>query len=91
MVPISFVSDHVETLYEINILYREQAAQLGMCLKPCTSLNTNPLFIQGLRVTGYAGKELKHCSLSYSQVHGVLKSPHSYIHKKPQSEHGCHK
>jgi ferrochelatase len=49
MVPISFVSDHVETLYEINILYRERASQLGMCLKPCTSLNTNPLFIQGLR------------------------------------------
>ena len=49
MVPISFVSDHVETLYEINILYREQAAGLGMCLQPCPSLNTNPLFIQGLR------------------------------------------
>ncbi len=49
MVPISFVSDHVETLYEINILYREQAAGLGMCLQPCPSLNTNPRFIQGLR------------------------------------------
>ncbi len=49
MVPISFVSDHVETLYEINILYREQAAQLGMCLRSCNSLNTHPLFIQGLR------------------------------------------
>lgn len=49
MVPISFVSDHVETLYEINILYREQAAQRGMCLQPCASLNTNPLFIQGLK------------------------------------------
>ena len=49
MVPISFVSDHVETLYEINMLYREQAAKRGMCLKPSPSLNTNPLFIQGLR------------------------------------------
>lgn len=49
MVPISFVSDHVETLYEINILYREQAAQAGIRLEPCASLNTNPLFIQGLR------------------------------------------
>ncbi len=49
MVPISFVSDHVETLYEINMLYREQAAKLGMCLKSSPSLNTNPLFIQGLR------------------------------------------
>ncbi len=49
MVPISFVSDHVETLYEIDILYREQAAQLGMHLLSCESLNTNPLFIKGLR------------------------------------------
>jgi ferrochelatase len=56
MVPISFVSDHVETLYEINILYREQAARRGMCLKPCTSLNINPLFIQGLRSLVVQGK-----------------------------------
>ncbi len=49
MVPISFVSDHVETLYEINVQYREEAARRGMCLKPCASLNTNPLFIEGLR------------------------------------------
>jgi len=49
MVPISFVSDHVETLYEIDILYREQAAQRGMCLQSSVSLNTNPLFIQGLK------------------------------------------
>ena len=49
MVPISFVSDHIETLYEINMLYREQAAQLGICLKAVPSLNTNPLFIEGLR------------------------------------------
>ncbi len=49
MVPISFVSDHIETLYEINILYRDQAAQLGICLKASDSLNTNPLFIKGLR------------------------------------------
>lgn len=49
MVPISFVSDHIETLYEINMLYREQAARLGMCLKSSPSLNTHPLFIKGLR------------------------------------------
>lgn len=49
MVPISFVSDHIETLYEICILYRTQAEQLGMRLEACESLNTNPLFIEGLR------------------------------------------
>jgi protoporphyrin/coproporphyrin ferrochelatase len=49
MIPISFVSDHVETLYEINILFREEAAALGIRLEASSSLNTNPLFIGGLR------------------------------------------
>lgn len=49
MVPISFVSDHIETLYEISILYKKQAAQLGMDLRACASLNTNPTFIKALR------------------------------------------
>ena len=49
MVPISFVSDHIETLYEISMLYKEKAAQLGMHLHPCPSLNLNPTFITALR------------------------------------------
>jgi len=49
MVPISFVSDHVETLYEIDILYRQMAEDLGMQLKRSASLNTNPDFIACLR------------------------------------------
>jgi ferrochelatase len=48
MVPISFVSDHVETLYEIDILYRNQARELGMRLERTASLNSNPRFIKGL-------------------------------------------
>lgn len=48
MVPISFVSDHIETLYEINILFKEQANRLGMKLHTCDSLNTHPTFIQAL-------------------------------------------
>lgn len=49
MVPISFVSDHIETLYEINIQYRDLAESLGMKLRACDSLNTNEIFIRGLR------------------------------------------
>lgn len=49
MVPISFVSDHVETLYEINMLYRQQAQELGMRLEATSSLNCDPLFIEGLK------------------------------------------
>lgn len=49
MVPISFVSDHVETLYEIDMLYRDQAKSLGMRLESSQSLNCNPTFIDGLK------------------------------------------
>lgn len=49
MVPISFVSDHVETLYEIDMLYKEQAATLGIRLLSSRSLNTQPTFIAGLK------------------------------------------
>lgn len=49
VVPISFVSDHVETLYEIDIQYREMAEGLGMRFAVTTALNDDPRFIAGLR------------------------------------------
>jgi ferrochelatase len=48
MVPISFVSDHVETLYEIDIMYRDQAREMGMRLERVESLNVQDRFIRGL-------------------------------------------
>lgn len=48
VVPISFVSDHVETLYEIDIEYRELAVNLGLRFETTRALNTGPLFIAGL-------------------------------------------
>lgn len=48
VVPVSFVSDHIETLYEIDILYKGLADGLGMRLERTESLNTNPLFIKAL-------------------------------------------
>jgi ferrochelatase len=49
VVPISFVSDHIETLYEIDIVYKEMAGRLGMRLERMQSLNTSPLFISALK------------------------------------------
>ena len=49
VVPISFVSDHVETLYEIDIQYREVAVGLGMRFASTRGLNADPRFIAGLR------------------------------------------
>ncbi len=48
VVPISFVSDHIETLYEIDILYRGMAKNLGITLKRVESLNTSAKFIEAL-------------------------------------------
>jgi len=48
VVPVSFVSDHIETLYEIDIYYRDIASGLGIKLYRTESLNTNSLFIDAL-------------------------------------------
>jgi protoporphyrin/coproporphyrin ferrochelatase len=49
VVPISFVSDHVETLHEIDIEHREQARELGIeDYRMMPGLNDNPQFIQAL-------------------------------------------
>ena len=48
MVPISFVSDHVETLCEIDIQYRELIEKHGMLFQRTESLNIDPEFIEGL-------------------------------------------
>jgi ferrochelatase len=47
-VPIGFVSDHVEILYDIDILYQEKAKSLGMKLRRTTSLNLSEKFIEVL-------------------------------------------
>jgi ferrochelatase len=49
VVPISFVSDHVETLHEIDIEYKQFAAGLGIRLERSPSLNCHPLFIKALQ------------------------------------------
>lgn len=49
MVPLSFVSDHIETLYEIDIQYAEEAKELGIeHFRRSPSLNTSSLFIDCL-------------------------------------------
>jgi len=48
VVPISFVSDHVETLYEIDIEYRQLAENLGLGFRLTRALNADPQFIAAL-------------------------------------------
>jgi protoporphyrin/coproporphyrin ferrochelatase len=49
VVPISFVSEHIETLQEIDIEYRELAEEAGIeNFHRVPALNTHPVFIQDL-------------------------------------------
>ncbi|MBO3459497.1 ferrochelatase [Aetokthonos hydrillicola Thurmond2011] len=49
VVPISFVSEHIETLQEIDIEYRELAEEAGIHnFRRVPALNTNPVFIKAL-------------------------------------------
>jgi ferrochelatase len=48
-IPVSFVSDHLETLQEMDILYHRLAAKYGIKeFRRSESLNLDPSFIQGL-------------------------------------------
>lgn len=49
VVPISFVSEHIETLQEIDIEYRELAEESGIHnFRRVRALNTHPVFIEAL-------------------------------------------
>jgi ferrochelatase len=48
-IPISFVSDHIETLYELDILYKKLADEIGIkSYRRVPALNCNPTFIRAL-------------------------------------------
>ncbi|MGO9310428.1 MAG: ferrochelatase [Spirochaetia bacterium] len=47
-VPVGFVADHVEVLYDVDIEARRRAEALGMRLERPPSLNDDPLFIEAL-------------------------------------------
>jgi ferrochelatase len=48
VVPVGFVSDHLETLYDLDIKHREEAEALGMHYERSESLNDSARFIQAL-------------------------------------------
>jgi len=46
--PIGFVSDHIEILYDVDILCREKAESMGIVLERTPSLNDSEQFIEAL-------------------------------------------
>jgi len=48
LVPIGFVCDHVEILYDIDVLFRDHGRAKGVAVHRSESLNDSPLFIRAL-------------------------------------------
>ncbi len=48
-VPIGFVTDHMETLYDIDIVHKRYAEAKGLSHRRVTCLNTDPMFVQTLK------------------------------------------
>lgn len=49
IIPVAFVTDHIETEFELNILFREQAKEFGIeHFEVSGGLNSHPLFIEAL-------------------------------------------
>jgi protoporphyrin/coproporphyrin ferrochelatase len=46
--PIGFLCDHVEILYDIDVAFREFAANLGITIRRPASLNDSPLLTLAL-------------------------------------------
>lgn len=48
VVPLGFVSDHLETLYDLDIVLRKKTLDVGMNFQRAPSLNASPKFIEAL-------------------------------------------
>ncbi|MGA1473611.1 MAG: ferrochelatase [Prochlorothrix sp.] len=67
VVPISFVSEHIETLQELDIELREQAEELGIeSFQRVPALNSHPAFIEDL--AQLVQESLEHPSLTLEEV-----------------------
>ena len=89
--PHAFVSEHVETLVEIDIEYRELAQELGIpFFKKVETVGTHPDFIAGLAElvwdtvnTQHSGQRVRKCPESYAKCYCSLSSgKQSEIDKK---------
>jgi ferrochelatase len=68
--PIGFVCDHVEVLFDVDILFRQFAGERGMKLYRAESLNDSPLFVQAVA-------DLARRRLSRADVQGAAQPQHS--------------
>ncbi|PFH51482.1 hypothetical protein AMATHDRAFT_142509 [Amanita thiersii Skay4041] len=66
LVPIAFTSDHIETLYELDLEYAKEAREHGIEVHRAESLNDSPIFIRAL--ANIAAEHLRSCSVGNGNV-----------------------
>jgi ferrochelatase len=59
VVPIGFLSDHMEVIYDLDVLARDTCASLGMNMVRAGTVETHPLFVAGIveMILGYCASE----------------------------------
>ncbi|KDQ53496.1 hypothetical protein JAAARDRAFT_136892 [Jaapia argillacea MUCL 33604] len=60
LVPIAFTSDHIETLYELDLEYIKEGKEMGLDIERSESLNDSPVFIRAL--ADITASHLRDCS-----------------------------
>jgi len=58
--PVGFLCDHVEILFDVDILFTEYASKLGIDLKRPESLNTSPFLVRAVSDLAREGLERLH-------------------------------
>jgi ferrochelatase len=48
LAPVGFVADHVEILYDIDVLFRDYGREKGVMVRRSESLNASPKFVAAL-------------------------------------------
>ena len=71
MVPVAFVSDHVETAFELDIEIREKATKFGIeHYEVSSGLNSHPLFIEALGEVTASQLKIPHLNANRVGVSG---------------------
>ena len=84
VVPVSFVSEHIETLYELDILYKQVAADAGIGdFRRVPALNCDPTFILALR-------EIVETALGDGGGESKVQSPKSEVRGPEPGRGGSH-
>ena len=49
VVPLGFISDHMEVMYDLDVLAAETAASIGLTMRRAATVGTHPHFVRAIR------------------------------------------